>query len=337
MTAREYVKVLKPLLPAEVFVLSARRMWVIAVHLCIALAGVWSFRLTPGIVWPLLSLLVGHSLAVIAFHTHDISHGVPVKNRRLRVAIETILWALLCAPGTFWRQTHNRSHHHHASTPSDPDRPYLTSEKSWSTCWYVRLFYPSDSATHCRPLWFLHLAAYFFRQTLTALWPSDGKPTIATTNPNYTARQKLQIAGELVLIVATQFGWFLLAGGTVKAWLFASVLSLVVASTVLMWYIFTNHFLNPIQHGHDPVVGSTSVEVPRWLDWLHDNFSYHTEHHLFPHMDPVHYPTVSRLLKEHFPERYNRIPIGEAWRLLWQQPPFRPLLEARQPMKVTED
>ena len=58
------------------------------------------------------------------------------------------------------------------------------------------------------------------------------------------------------------------------------------------------------------------------MDWLHDNFSYHTEHHVFPSMNPKFYPEVSRLLQEHFPERYNRIPLREAWRRLWLRDEF---------------
>jgi fatty acid desaturase len=89
-----------------------------------------------------------------------------------------------------------------------------------------------------------------------------------------------------------------------------------------MLYVFTNHFLNPLCEHSDPLVGSTSVIVPRWMDWLHDNFSYHTEHHVFPGMNPRYYPEVSRLLQKHFPDRYNRVPFGEAWRRIWQQEEF---------------
>jgi fatty acid desaturase len=54
------------------------------------------------------------------------------------------------------------------------------------------------------------------------------------------------------------------------------------------------------------------------FDWLHSNFSYHTEHHLFPNVSADFYPLVSKLLLEHYPTRYHRIPLAEAWRLLWK-------------------
>jgi hypothetical protein len=31
---------------------------------------------------------------------------------------------------------------------------------------------------------------------------------------------------------------------------------------------------------------------------------------------------VSRLLQQHFPDRYNRIPFGEAWRRIWAHDEF---------------
>ena len=56
----------------------------------------------------------------------------------------------------------------------------------------------------------------------------------------------------------------------------------MLASSVVMGYIFTNHLPNPLCEHSDPLIGSTSVIVPRWIDWLHVNFSYHTEHYVFP-------------------------------------------------------
>jgi fatty acid desaturase len=94
------------------------------------------------------------------------------------------------------------------------------------------------------------------------------------------------------------------------------------ASTVVMAYVFTNHFLNPLQDDNDPIAASCSVEVPHWVDALHLHFSYHTEHHLFPSMNSAYAPELSKRLQELYPDRYNRLPIGEAWRRLWNAQPF---------------
>ena len=58
------------------------------------------------------------------------------------------------------------------------------------------------------------------------------------------------------------------------------------------------------------------VAVPPTFNWLHSNFSYHAEHHLFPAMNSDYYPLVSDLLREHFGEHYHRLTIGSAWTAL---------------------
>jgi fatty acid desaturase len=330
MTTQEYLKVLRPRLPPHVFAASPWRLVNLSLHVSLFLLGAISFQYTTEWLWPFSSIMMGHTLAVIAFHAHDLSHGVMIKNHSQRMALETFFWALIGVPATVWRQTHNRSHHLHASTIQDPDRPYVASEKSAVTSLYVTLFYPAKILWFRNPLCLLHFVTYAVRQTLTALYPAQNKPAIATAKPSYSRSQKIQILGEIAFIAGLQWCIFELAGGSFSSWIWAGIIPLFGASAVAMLYIFTNHFLNPISHSHDPVAGTTSVIVPRWMDWLHDNFSYHTEHHLFPQMDPKHYPLVSDLLMEHFPERYSRISLRRAWKRLWQQPAFRGLASAPQ-------
>ena len=96
-----------------------------------------------------------------------------------------------------------------------------------------------------------------------------------------------------------------------------------------MAYVFTNHFLNPISHEHDPLSGTTSVRVPRFFDRLHSHFSFHTEHHLFPALNSDYYPLVSDALKTEAPHAYRQIEFSEAWRQLWRQPRFRAVAGTR--------
>ena len=77
-------------------------------------------------------------------------------------------------------------------------------------------------------------------------------------------------------------------------WLFAYVIPLLIANFIVMAYIATNHRLNPIVPVNDPLANCLSVTVPRWVDVLHFNFSYHTEHHLFPAMSSKYYPLVKK-------------------------------------------
>ena len=71
---------------------------------------------------------------------------------------------------------------------------------------------------------------------------------------------------------------------------------------------------------NDPLVNSVSLKMPKIFDLLHFNFSYHTEHHLFPSINSDYYPHVQALLQTHYPESYNLIPGAKAWRLLMKTP-----------------
>ena len=99
---------------------------------------------------------------------------------------------------------------------------------------------------------------------------------------------------------------------------FASPIALLITSSIVMSYIFTNHLLNPLSKKSDPFVSTTSLVVYRIFDRLHLNFSYHTEHHLFPGMNSDYYPILSNLLTELYGDRYRRIDFGDAWNRLWK-------------------
>ncbi|NJN90595.1 MAG: fatty acid desaturase, partial [Leptolyngbyaceae cyanobacterium SL_5_14] len=87
-----------------------------------------------------------------------------------------------------------------------------------------------------------------------------------------------------------------------------------------MFYIFTNHMLCQMTSINDPLVNSVSLKIPKLFDVLHLDFSYHTEHHIFPGINSDYYPVVQKLLQAHYPERFNLLEAGEVWRLLMQTP-----------------
>ncbi len=126
-------------------------------------------------------------------------------------------------------------------------------------------------------------------------------------------------------MVILQVGVFYMVGADWSNYLWVSSVALVVASAVVMAYVFTNHSLNPITTDPDPVSGTTSVIVPPVCNWLHGHFSYHTEHHLFSALNSDYYPLVSAALRAHAPDQYQQLPFGDAWRRLWHVTTFRPI------------
>ncbi len=318
ISASEYNRLLKPLLPERAFATSPRKLAFLALHLLVIFAGYVGIRFSGHwLLWLGCSVVIGHSLACIAFLAHELSHNAILPNHRLRYILELLFWGLNFIPPTVWRRVHNHTHHLHANTTNDPDRQFLTSEASTTTRWYSRLFYPN----HQSPRWNLvvgfHFVPYIVRNILAAFYPNDAKPPLVPSKPRYTPSQRLAVAFELVAIALLQAAAFYLVGGTSVRYVFASPFAVLVTSTVVMAYVFTNHFLNPLCETNDPVASSTSVVVPPFFDRIHSHFSYHTEHHLFPGMNSDFYPAVSELLRTRYGDRYCRIRFREAWKRLW--------------------
>jgi fatty acid desaturase len=326
----DYASVIRPYLPPQAFAPDARHLVRIAAHLFVAVGGYLVLR-TADSWWVMLptSLVIGHSMACLLFLAHDLSHNSVVRTHHAKRGLELLLWGLNVIPPTLWRRLHNQTHHVETNTVRDTDRAYRASENTTAVWAYNRLFFPNRLTFLRHPLVLFHFVTYIVRHVVASLLPGASKPSIVTFKPHYTPAHRLAIIAELVFIGLAQLGIWWLMKGDWHRYLFAVPIPLFAASSVAMAYIWTNHMLNPLCEHTDPLFGSTSVIVPRWADWLHDNFSYHTEHHVFPGMNPRYYPEVSRLLQRHFPDRHNRIPFGEAWRQIWRQEEF--IREAGQP------
>jgi fatty acid desaturase len=278
--------------------------------------------------WLLAGVFAGHSTACLALLAHELSHNAILKRSSLRRMLEVFLWGLNFIPATLWDEVHNRTHHVETNTPRDPDRRWLAEEAGPMQAAYTKVLYPNGTAGKSRrnPLVFVQFLGYISRNILAALSGSDWGTLPAT--PSYTRRERWRIAGEMIVILMIQTALFWLVGWDVLRYLCVGPLPLLAASAVVMTYVFTNHFLNPIHDHSDPIRGSTSVIVPKCVDWVHLNFSYHTEHHIFPGMSSTHYPALSRAINDLYPEIYNRVSLGTAWRQLWRSDAYGKRAEA---------
>jgi len=319
----EYAAVVRPLLPKEAFVPSSTKLWQIGLHIAVIALCIWGIRELPYIAARFVfAAIIGHSLTCMVFLAHELSHGGIMRRSFVRYPLEVILWGLNMIPATMWRKIHNEIHHVHANTLHDTDRYFrqceLDERGGTLRRWYARWTMPHKLTS----VWNLgvgfHFITYALRHLVTVFYPGRSMPAIVTTKPDYRARDRWRIVFELVAIVVMQYAIYLAVGSSVIAWLWASPIALLFTSTYAMSYIWTNHYLHGLHEIHDPLVGSTSVEVPKFFDRLHSNFSYHTEHHLFPGMSSDYYPLVAEVLREQFPDRYHRITYRQAWRQLWK-------------------
>lgn len=322
-TAAARIKRVRTALPAHVFQPNPKRLWQVGLHTAVILACYRWIHDSPAMA-PVAGLIIGHSLSCFGFLGHEISHNAVVRNRTLRYPLLLWTFGLNFVSPTMWNRLHNDAHHGNAGTPGDPDRPFLEDEHSPVTAWYARIFYPSSESWKTI-LVFVHFVSYLLRNMAGVFYPAGSKPAIITSKPAYQSRERWWIAAEILLMLTMQFGVWLAVGANWWAFTWASIVPLCISSAVIMAYVFTQHFLNSIEHDTDPINGTTSLIVPKWIDWLHCNFSFHTEHHVFPTMNSEYYPLVSQALREEAGSDYTRIPARSAWRELWKVKMFRRL------------
>jgi len=318
-TTAHCIRTLRPLLPAAAFRPAPQKLALAGLHVAVVVAGWLAIRDLPSAFWPIAVLCIGVSLSAIAFLGHDAIHGSIVRNRPLRDAVEILLWTLLLMPRSVYKRVHHL-HHRNTNSEQDPDRRFLPGELTGATSVYGRMFFPHRQWRYGAS-WLLHFIAYSIRHTDAAL--SFTRPEwrpLVTAVPHYSMTERLAIGFELTVILALQVAvWFLIAHPSAHprlAYVCAVPLPVVIMSAFVSFYFFTNHGLKPVSDDADVLGGSTSIAVPRLFDWLHSNFSYHVEHHLFPAMSSDYYPLVGELLRRHFDQDYHRVTASSAWAAL---------------------
>jgi fatty acid desaturase len=264
---------------------------------------------------------MGNSIVVLLFATHDMMHGSVIKNSRLSDLIGLVGLALLWMPPTLWKSVHNRQHHGQTNSLQDPDRSYLADQsKTWGK-WIQNLVIPSAEVNGLFLVFGMVTAwgTHTFRHLTSVLFFNHNDVDYVPAAVVVSAKKRRSIAIEALVIAVIHLGilWYIHNPiGIVLAYL----LPIFIGYAGVMFYIYTNHFLCPMTEVNDPLVNSVSLRMPKFFDLLHFNFSYHTEHHIFPGLNSDYYPAVQALLQTHYPDRYNLIPGTEAWKLLLNTP-----------------
>ena len=260
---------------------------------------------------PILNLLIsgviGMSFAGMGFLGHEILHGTVVKKPWLRNTLGAIaFWPLSTGP-QLWRKWHNMTHHVHTqSDGKDPDA-WPTLEKISKLKFFVWVYK--------LPLFIRAFAAF---ASLTVQFSLHSIKCLTMYIKEFQPKKRPKVWMQAILPWASWIGLMFIMG--FEKWVFAFLIPLLIANFIVMAYISTNHRLNPITPVNDPLANSLTVTVPKWVDVLHYNFSYHTEHHIFPAMNPKYYPMVKEKIKDLWPERYHEMPMNKALIALWKTP-----------------
>jgi fatty acid desaturase len=303
-TIATYVRAVKPALPPETFEPARSRALWLPVHVAVIATAIWAIATgaVPWVVWPVLSLVIGASMGGLAFLAHETLHGAVVRGRLARRVIGWIGFLPFVLSPRLWIGWHNRVHHGHTNDPTrDPDLyPTLEQYRNSRALRAVTRF----SLGGRRWLGAGSILLGFSVQSATVLV----RARTARILPS--ARERAWAIAETALGVAFWLGVAVLVGA--RAFVFAYGLPIVVANTIVMSFIVTNHGLSSLGDTNDPLDNSLTVTVPRWVDFLVLGFGWHVEHHIFPSVSARHGARISRVLRGRFPDQYQAMPLHRA-------------------------
>lgn len=304
-----YANAVRPELPPEALKPATSRLLWLPVHIGIISALAWAMvsgRL-PAPLWPVASIIIGCCLAGSVFLGHELMHGGVIRGKTpIRLFGFICLMPFTLSP-TLWTAWHNRVHHNHCAHPGkDPDLyPTLV---EYETQRGARIMADHFGLGRRRLLSLLSLFFGFTGQSQQMLWTAREKGMLS---PGLHRRAIFEFA----LGVAFWIGLGIFVGFV--PFLFIYLLPFVVANSIVMMFIMTNHNLSPLTTINDPLVNSLSVTLPRPLEFLTLDFGYHVEHHLFPTLSARHGRTIRSLLLQKFPERYQAMPLTTALHQLY--------------------
>lgn len=308
ITVAAYARQVRPLLPPGSFAPArSRALWVPLHYAIIAVLG-WALASghVPWPAWPVVSLVIGCCMAGVTFVAHEALHGGVVRGRTMIRLIGWLGFLPFCISPQLWMGWHNRVHHNHCGQPGvDPDMyPTLAEYRSTRS---ARIMADSFGLGRRSLSGIGSLMFGLTGQSLQVMLNARRTGIL----PRHLHRRAII---EAVMAVAVWAAVAALVGGV--AFLFIYVVPLIVANTIVMLFIMTNHNLSPLSPVNDPLVNSLSVTLPRVLEWLTLDFGFHVEHHLFPAMSHRQGRVVREVLRAQFPERYQSLPLGEAIRRL---------------------
>ncbi len=324
-----YAKKLRPFLPPEAFEPDGSKLVILFINLVILILG-WGIadhldHWSGYFLWLYLplALIMGNSIVALSFVSHDLMHGSIQKKSPLSYIISFFGSLMSFMPPTQWKSIHNIVHHSQTNSLGDPDRNYLYQQPNNWIKWIKNLVAPSFDVNPflffilgMPGAWLFHNFCNLFSILLF------NKKSVSYMQAAFTVSDKdrLTIALEFMGILCLHFSiLFYLDFHPIKI-AFGYFIPLAIGHAGMMFYIYTNHLICRMTSVNDPLINSLSIRVPKIFDLLHFNFSYHTEHHIFPSLNSNYYPLVQELIQVHYPDRMNLLDAGEAWRLLMGTP-----------------
>lgn len=307
--AKWYASRISPNLPNDVFKPVPSRLFGGLLYTIIIVSGIIAISLLNLniIARLLISLVLGFSFSSMGFLGHEILHGTVVKKSWLRNLLGGIAFLPLTVSPRLWIKWHNINHHGNTQhEEKDPDAWIRMEDVNNSG--FVKLIYKI-------PLWFRSLFSFV---ALSVTFTLHSIRMFFTYIKTFRGRKFIKMLMQFIIPWVIWIGLLFLVG--LEKWMFSYFIPFLIGNFIVMCYISTNHRLNPLVDINDPLANSLTVTVPKWIDIMHFNFSYHTEHHLFPGMNPKYYGLVKKEILRLWPDRYHEMPLVDALKILWNTP-----------------
>lgn len=312
MSIRDYNKVLVKNLPKEIFKLDPSRLLVGVVFYALA-AGIIYSIMNFELIWPLkifLGVALGMLSGGLAFLAHEVIHGSVVKNKNLQDLIGFFGFAPYLISPTYWRFWHNHLHHGHTQLLyKDPDA--FPTKMVWKKSKFMKWAFEMAPGSGTKKSYLYFFWWFSFQAVLNQAYMRFG-------NKMWNGMNHKKVTMEFIFQLAIAAAYINFVGFSHLIYLV--IIPFAVQNYTVMSYISTNHNISPYTNINDPLVNSLSVTNNPFLEAVHLNFGYHTEHHLFPKMPMKHAKIVSEKLKELFPTRYQIMPKWQAVKMLYNTP-----------------
>lgn len=304
-----YVKNIRSNLPNYVFKPVPTRLLGGLAYTIVIVSGIMAISLLDLNIFVrlLISLVLGFSFSGVGFLAHEILHGTVVKRAWLKNILGGIAFLPLTVGPRLWTEWHNISHHGNTQH-EDKDPDAWLSMKEFNGSGFVKFIYKI-------PLWFRSLFSFV---ALSVTFTLHSVRMFFSYIKTFKGKKHVKMLIQFIIPWVIWIGLLALIGP--EKWMFAYLIPFLIGNFIVMCYISTNHRLNPLVPINDPLANSLTVTVPKWLDILHFNFSYHTEHHLFPGINPKYYGLVKKEILRLYPDRYHEMPLVEALKLLYKTP-----------------
>ncbi len=257
-----------------------------------------------------LALVIGQLNTSMAFFAHEALHGSVFKSKFLQDLVGFVAFTPFLLSPTYWRHWHNTLHHGNTQLIfKDPDAfPSLSVFKRSRFMKVVFKLSPGSK----------NVLSYFYLFYWFSLQALINQVFMRFRNKMWANINHARVTKEFLVMVLIASSYIYWVGVENLLWLV--IIPFLIQNYVMLSYIVTNHNISPLTKINDPLVNSLTVTNNRLNTFLHLNFGYHVEHHLFPRVSPAHAKNIHHLLIELYPDKYQHMPKWKALKYLYLTP-----------------